>query len=106
MRARLSIVVGLVALVSAPAVRGQITDNPIPARLEKRGLAVEIRDVVRLRYPRPPPARSGRVARRLGALTTSATSRRAAVRQDSRGQLYRIGANNQLSTYADVAAAF
>ena len=36
------------ALVSAPALRGQITDNPIPAPVEKRGLAVEIRDVVRL----------------------------------------------------------
>ena len=31
-------------LWTASGIHGQITSNPIPARIEKRGLAVEIRD--------------------------------------------------------------
>ncbi len=108
MRARLSIVVGLAALVSAPAVRGQITDNPIPAPVQKRGLAVEIRDVVQL-----PDTRGLRPLDQ--DVSPAGWARPNYVRDlpdgrrfvnDSRGRLYQIGANNQLSTYADVAAAF
>ena len=41
----------LITILGVLAFRGidaQITANPFPAPLEKRGLAVEIRDVVRL----------------------------------------------------------
>ena len=37
---------------TATRIHGQITSNPIPGRIEKRGLAVEIRDVVRLPHTR------------------------------------------------------
>ena len=58
----------VLALVTARPLVGQITSNPIPAPIEKRGLAVEIKDLVRLPDTRGlRPARSGRVARRLGA---------------------------------------
>ena len=38
----------MVVTVAAAMVHGQITMNPLPAPIEKRGLAVQIRDVVRL----------------------------------------------------------
>jgi hypothetical protein len=41
------VIVVLLALWTAGAIHAQIA-NPIPAPIEKRGLAVEIRDVVRL----------------------------------------------------------
>ena len=41
------IVIVLLALLAARAVDAQIAD-PLPAPIEKRGLMVEIRDVVRL----------------------------------------------------------
>ena len=108
MSARLSIVVGLLALVSAPALRGQITDNPITTRVEKRGLAVEIRDVVRL-----PDTRGLRPLDQ--DVSPAGWARPNYVRDlpdgrrfvnDSRGRLYLIDRANQLTIYADVAAAF
>ena len=108
MRARLSVVVGLLAIASAPALRGQITENPIPAPIEKRGLAVEIRDVVRL-----PDTRGLRPLDQ--DVSPAGWARPNYVRDlpdgrrfvnDSRGRLYLIGRNNQVSIYADVAAAF
>ena len=39
---------GVLALAAAAVVEAQITENPIPAPVVKRGLAVEVRDVVRL----------------------------------------------------------
>src|SRR5688572_17776077 len=38
----------LVAIWTTGAIQAQITINPIPAPIAKRGLAVEIKDVVRL----------------------------------------------------------
>ena len=108
MRARLSIVVVLLALVSAPAIRGQITDNPIPAPVQKRGLAVEIRDVVRL-----PDTRGLRPLDQ--DVSPAGWARPNYVRDlpdgrrfvnDSRGRLYLLDRGNQITTYADVAAAF
>jgi hypothetical protein len=108
LRARLSVIVGLLALVSATALRGQITDNPIPAPVEKRGLAVEIKDVVRL-----PDTRGLRPLDQ--DVSPAGWARPNYVRDlpdgrrfvnDSRGRLYLIGRDNQLSIYADVAAAF
>lgn len=89
-------------------IAAQITTNPLPAPVEKRGLAVEIRDVVRL-----PQTRGMRPANedvnpagwaRVSFVRDSPDGRRFA--NDSRGQLYLLDRNNQLSLYADVAAAF
>ena len=43
-----SCAVGAVLLSAAVGAAAQITDNPLPAPVVKRGLAVEVRDVVRL----------------------------------------------------------
>jgi hypothetical protein len=108
MRARLPLVVCLLALSSAVSMRGQITDNPLPAPVEKRGLTVEVRDVVRL-----PDTRGLRPLDQ--DVSPAGWARPNYVRDlpdgrrfvnDSRGRLYLIGANNQVSIYADVAAAF
>src|SRR3982750_2673113 len=48
-RVRTVLLFGLSALTGAMLIRGaQITTNPIPAPIEKRGLSVEIKDVLRL----------------------------------------------------------
>jgi hypothetical protein len=108
MRARLLIVAGLATLMSAAVLRGQITENPIAAAIEKRGLTVEIRDVVRL-----PDTRGLRPLDQ--DVSPAGWARPNYVRDlpdgrrfvnDSRGRLYQIGRDNQVSTYADVAAAF
>src|SRR6185295_5686964 len=57
LRQKLHIIVPLLTLLVAGAVEAQITSNPIPAPIEKRGLAVEIVEVARLpdtRGVRPP----------------------------------------------------
>jgi hypothetical protein len=98
----------IVAVCAMAALHAQITSNPIPAPVEKRGLAVEIRDVVRLpdtRGLRPltedvNPAGWARVS----FVRDAPDGRRFA--NDSRGRLYRLDGNNQLSVYADVAATF
>lgn len=109
MRTRMRLVILLLLATWTPgAIEAQITSNPIPAPIEKRGLAVEIEDLVRLpdtRGIRPldqdvSPAGWARVsyARDLP------DGRRFA--NDSRGFLYLIGSNNQPQVYANVAAAF
>jgi len=108
MRPRLPILVGLAVLGLAAVLRGQITENPIPAPIEKRGLAVEIRDVVRL-----PDTRGLRPLDQ--DVSPAGWARPNYVRDlpdgrrfvnDSRGRLYLIDRNNQVSIYADVVAAF
>src|SRR5712692_10064599 len=47
-RRTLRIILPFVAIVAAGSSAAQITRNPIPAPIEKRGLAVEITDLVRL----------------------------------------------------------
>src|SRR6185295_6939529 len=97
----------LTILAVAPLI-GQITSNPIPAPIEKRGLAVEIKDLVRLpdsRGLRPldqdvSPAGWARVS----FVRDLPDGRRFA--NDSRGYLYLLDANNQPHVYADVGAAF
>ena len=90
------------------AVRAQITSNPIPAPIAKRGLAVEIKDLVRL-----PDTRGIRPAdqdvspagwARVSYVRDLPDGRRFA--NDSRGFLYLIGSNNQPQVYANVAATF
>src|SRR5437868_647805 len=103
---RALIVLSLVVLGLA-GVYAQITD-PIAARIEKRGLLVEISDLGRLpdtRGLRPPEQ----------DVTPSGWARVSYVRDlpdgrrfanDSRGILYLIDSNNQPRIYANVAATF
>ena len=42
------VLLGGVLLVGSTAVVGQITSNPLPAAVEKRGIAVEVRQLVQL----------------------------------------------------------
>jgi hypothetical protein len=107
------VIILMVAIWTAGAIQAQapvnpITSNPIPAAIEKRGLAVEIKDVVRLpatRGIRPtdqdvnPPGWA-----RVSYVRDLPDGRRFA--NDSRGFLYLIGADNQPRVYADVAATF
>jgi hypothetical protein len=103
------VVVVILALGTAGAIRGQITSNPIAAPVVKRGLAVEIRDLVRL-----PETRGLRPADQ--DVTPAGWARVSFVRDlpdgrrfanDSRGFLYLLGANNnQPTVYANVGAAF
>jgi len=100
------------ALCAARALDAQIgdpiTSNPIPAPITKRGLTVEIRDVVRL------PETRGRLPAdqdvvpagwaRVSYVRDLPDGRRFA--NDSRGMLYLLDRNNQPSVYANVAAAF
>ena len=102
---RLAVVVAALGLGSALAA--QIT-NPLPARVEKRGLAVEIADLARLpetRGMRPPdqdvnPAGWARVS----FVRDLPDGRRFA--NDSRGFLYLLDGKNQTSVYANMAEAF
>ena len=98
---------GIVAAIGAQS-GGPITSNPIPAPITKGGLAVEIRDVVRLpetRGLRPPdqdvvPAGWARIS-----FVRDLPDGRRFV-NDSRGFLYVLDRNNQPSVYANVGAAF
>jgi hypothetical protein len=102
------LVVALVATGTAAVISAQITSNPLPGPVEKRGLAVEIRDVTRLpdtRGLRPPeqdvtPAGSARVS----FVRDLPDGRRFA--NDSRGFLYLLDKNNQPAVYANVGAVF
>jgi hypothetical protein len=97
-----------VAVWAVTAVTAQITRNPIPAPVEKRGLAVEIRDVVRLpdtRGLRPltedvNPAGWARVS----FVRDAPDGRRFA--NDSRGRFYLLEGGNQPAVYADLASTF
>jgi len=98
-----SVVVGLSAVI-----RAQITENPIPARVEKRGLAVEIRDVVRL-----PDTRGLRPIEQ--DVNPSGWARINFVRDlpdgrrfvnDSRGRIYLLDRSSQASVYLDISPLF
>jgi len=107
-RRKLQIIMPLLAIVVAGSVEAQITSNPIPAPIEKRGLAVEIRELARL-----PDTRGIRPAdqdvkpagwARVNYVRDLPDGRRFA--NDSRGFLYRIDSNNQPHVYANVADTF
>ena len=109
MRATMPMAVAtLLALMIARPLVGQITSNPLPAPIEKRGLAVQIRDLVRLpdsRGLRPldqdvSPAGWARVS----FVRDLPDGRRFA--NDSRGFLYLLDGTNPPRVYANVAAAF
>lgn len=94
-------------LLVAP-LTGQITSNPIPEPIQKRGLAVQIKDLVRL-----PDTRGLRPAdqdvspagwARISFVRDLPDGRRFA--NDSRGFLYLLDASTQPHVYANVAEAF
>src|SRR5262252_1376685 len=98
----------LLAVWAAREGVGQITSNPIPAPIVKRGLAVEVKNLVRL-----PDTRGIRPAdqdvspagwARISYVRDLPDGRRFA--NDSRGFLYIIDSNNQTHVYADLAATF
>src|SRR5215813_9611557 len=109
MRTRMRlIIVLLLAIWTARAIKAQITSNPIPEPIVKRGIAVEIKDLVRL-----PDTRAVRPADQ--DVSPSGWARISFVRDlpdgrrfvnDSRGILYLIGPNNQPQVYANVAEIF
>jgi hypothetical protein len=104
---RIAASLALLMLAAAGGVHGQITQNPLPTPVAKRGLAVELRDVARLpetRNLRPvdedvTPAGWARVS----FVRDLPDGRRFA--NDSRGFLYLLE-GDKVSLYADVAAAF
>ena len=101
-------IIALLAVRTVSAADAPITSNPIPAPIEKRGLAVEIRELARL-----PDTRGIRPAdqdvkpagwARVNYVRDLPDGRRFA--NDSRGFLYRIDSNNQPNVYANVAETF
>ena len=108
MRRQASLAIPLLAIWTAHAVQGQITANPIPEPIVKRGLAVEIKDLVRL-----PETRGMRPAdqdvtpsgwARVSFVKDLADGRRFA--NDSRGFLYLLNGGNAPTVYANVSEAF
>jgi hypothetical protein len=104
----LLLTIGTIGAIQAQNPNNAITSNPIPTAIAKRGLAVEVKDLVRL------PDTRGRLSAdqdvnpagwaRVSYVRDLPDGRRFA--NDSRGFLYLIGQNNQLQVYADMAAAF
>ena len=102
------VIVLLLAVGTAGALDAQITSNPIPAPIVKRGISVEVSDLVRL-----PDTRGIRPAdqdvspagwARVSYVRDLPDGRRFA--NDSRGFLYLIDAKNQPRVYANVAETF
>src|SRR5688572_31499846 len=99
-------VIAVMSIVAFSAVHAQITANPFPAPVEKRGIAVEIRDVVRLPRTlgmRPPdqdvnPAGWARVS-----FIRDAPDGRRFV-NDSRGFIYLLDRDNKTPVYLDFAS--
>ncbi len=101
------VIVVLLALLTVGAIHAQIAD-PLPAPIEKRGLMVEIKDIVRLPDTRGmrPAAQDVNPAgwARINFVRDLPDGRRFA--NDSRGPLYLLDRNNQPSVYVNVGAAF
>jgi hypothetical protein len=102
------VIVLVIAICAARMIAAQTTSNPIPAAITKRGLQVEIKDLVRL-----PDTRNMRPADQ--DVTPSGWARISYVRDlpdgrrfvnDSRGLLYLIDSKNQPQLYVNVAAVF
>ena len=108
MRTSIRAVLLLFAIGIIGTTRAQITSNPIPEPIVKRGIAVEIKDLARL-----PDTRGLRPADQ--DVTPAGWARVSYVRDlpdgrrfanDSRGFLYLIDAKNQPHVYVDVGVAF
>lgn len=108
MRTSLQLVVVGLAVAATAVISAQITENPLPAPIEKRGLAVEIREVVRL-----PETRGMRPAdqdvnpsgwARISYVRDAPDGRRFV--NDSRGILYLLDRSNRPTVYLNFAALF
>src|SRR5882672_7989795 len=101
-------IIPLLAICSVGAADAPITSNPIPEPIVKRGLAVEIKDLVRLPDTRPLRPVDQDVSpsgwARVSFVRDLPDGRRFA--NDSRGFLYLLDANNRPTVYANVGAAF
>jgi hypothetical protein len=107
MRVKVPIVCALSMVLAATWIHGQITQNPIPAPIEKRGLAVEIKDLVRLpdtRGMHPGDDVNPAGWARVSFVRDLPDGRRFA--NDSRGLLYILDASNRPSVYLNFAEAF
>ena len=107
MRLKIALLVLLLVLSSSALIEGQITSNPIPAPIEKKGITVEIKDVVRLPDTRgmhgeDDPMPSGWA--RISFMRDLPDGRRFV--NDSRGLLYLLDANNRPSVYLNVSDVF
>jgi hypothetical protein len=107
MRSSLFLIAVSAALMLAGSSQAQITSNPLPDPILKKGIAVEIRDVARLPDTRGKhgeddvtPAGWARVS----YVRDLPDGRRFA--NDSRGYLYLIDANSRPNLYLDLAATF
>lgn len=98
----------MLAVLAGSVIQAQIITNPIPAPIEPSGIAVEIKDLVRL-----PDTRGMRPAdqdvvmggwARISYVRDLPDGRRFA--NDSRGILYLIDPGNQPRVYANVAEVF
>ena len=101
------VIAPLFAICAAHAADPPITSNPIPTPIEKRGLAVEVKDLVRLPDSRGSHGTDDVMPSgwaRVSYVKDLPDGRRFA--NDSRGMLYQLDANNQPHVYADVSAAF
>jgi hypothetical protein len=108
MRIRTSqVIVTLLPLWCASTLHAQVTD-PLPAPVEKRGLMVEIRDLVRLPQTRGllPPDEDVNPAgwARVSFVRDIADGRRFA--NDSRGFLYLLDGGDEPSIYLDIRPLF
>ena len=101
-------VIAALAILCAAAPHAQITTNPLPDRIQKRGLAVEIRELVRL-----PDTRGMRPAdqdtkpagwARISVVRDGPDGRRFVI--DARGLMYVLGADGRPSVYLNAAEAF
>ena len=107
MRARIHVFAIALVTIGFAFVHAQVTD-PLPAPVEKRGLMVEIRDVVRLPDTRSmlKPDQDVNPAgwARVQFVRDLPDGRRFA--NDSRGLLYLLDKNNQPSVYLNFASLF
>ena len=109
MRNAIRVVVALpLAICVVKTIAAQITTNPLPAAITKRGIQVEIKDVVRL-----PDTRRVRPADQ--DVTPAGWARIQFVRDlpdgrrfvnDSRGFLYLIDSSNQPQVYLNLGEMF
>jgi hypothetical protein len=108
MRILITIIIVSLALGAAAQTPGPIISNPIPAPIEKRGLMVEIQDLVRLpdtRGMRPADQDTNPAGRaRINYVRDLPDGRRFV--NDSRGILYVLDKDNQPAVYANVAAVY
>jgi len=98
----------LLAAWAVPVIQAQITGNPIGEPVRKRGLAVEIRDLVRLPDTRGTIPADQDVSpagwARISFVRDLADGRRFV--NDSRGRLYLLGPDNEPRVYADLGPIF